>query len=483
MKRAGLILMVLGAVVFLAAALADWILQGGNEGLGASQFLGVEVGISLFLIGMGLLTLEPAGKISLREWSQALLEKVIHWPNVAWIILTFLILYIPFFLYPLFFAKAQIHYFTQYIPNAYITHIGFDLEAIVSRVQTWLVTGQSPYSDGFIAYPPLAIALFTPLLIIGYPAYFKLMTGLTVAAYVMAALVIPLLVISKRNHALLFLLFVTGLFSYGLQFEQERGQFNLVAFTLCLFAIYIYHYHHKLRYFAYLIFSLSVQLKVYPIMFVVMFIEDWRDWKKNLRRLLGLGALNFSLLFVLGYKFYGDFVKAITAYQFDYQSSRYENLSIKAFAYYLSTGLFGSETMSKAPVLFEILLLALVGLSFLTVVLMAWKKHLRGLNPSLLLVCTLTALVIPSVSNDYKLSILIAPMILFLCRETVVFGKNKKIIHIVLIVLTSLAYWSTFYPATVKPDFLDRNFPALMLILASVTALNFLAPGMDENIP
>lgn len=218
-------------------------------------------------------------------------------------------------------------------------------------------------------------------------------------------------------------------------------------------------------------------------MFIVMFIEDWQDWKNNLRRLLGLGALNFSLLFVLGYPFYLDFFRAITAYQFAYQSSRYENLSIKAFAHYLSTGFFGPNTMAKAPALFEMLFLALIGLAFFASILVAWKKRLRGVNPTLLLVCTLAALVIPSVSNDYKLSILIAPMTLFLCQETDIQAKNRKSIHIFLIVLASLAYWSALYPATVKPDFLDRNFPALILILASATASNFLAPYAGGGTP
>jgi len=60
-------------------------------------------------------------------------------------------------------------------------------------------------------------------------------------------------------------------------------------------------------------------------------------------------------------------------------------------------------------------------------------------------------------------------------------GKNKQIMYIILLVLISLAYWSVFYPATVKPDFLDRNFPALFLMLISVTVLNFLVPYTDDN--
>ena len=58
--------------------------------------------------------------------------------------------------------------------------------------------------------------------------------------------------------------FVTGLTSHGLQFELERGQFNVVAISLCLLAVYIFHYQVKYRHFGYLLFLVAVQLKVYP---------------------------------------------------------------------------------------------------------------------------------------------------------------------------------------------------------------------------
>jgi hypothetical protein len=393
------------------------------------------------------------------------------------VLATFLITYILFFLLPVFFSKQQIHYLTKYIPDAYITRIGFDIEAIVSRIENWLRTGQSPYSDGFIAYPPLAIAIFATFSIIGYPAYYKLIVSITVIAYLIAAFRLPWLIIPKRNQTLLLLFFMTGLFSYGLQFEQERGQFNLITFAFCLAAIYIFHFHHKFRYFAYLLFSLSIQLKVYPVFFVVMFINDWRDWRNNIRRVLGLGILNFGLLFVLGYNLFLDFIGRITEYQLS-ESSRYENLSIKGFAYYLSndvfeitkTNLFASS--GNAETFFWFLL----GLCFLIVVGYSYFRNTRGLNPYLLLTCTIAALIIPSISNDYKLSLLIVPMALVLGCLPELQNPRKKAFSILLIIFASLAYWTTLYPATVKPEFLSRDFPALIIILISITILQFLAP-------
>ena len=154
------------------------------------------------------------------------------------------------------------------------------------------------------------------------------------------------------------------------------------------------------------------------------------------------------------------------------ESSRYENLSIKGFASYLSNGLSGTG---------EIVFWLLLGVCLLAVLGYAYYRDSRGLNPYLLLICTIAALIIPSVSNDYKLSLLIPPVILFFCGLPEIENMPKKTFSILLVVLASLAYWTTLFPATVKPDILSRNFPALIIMMISVTALSFLAPNSYEG--
>ena len=466
----------IGLLFIAFFALADLLGLGGDSGIGATQLLGIQVGAVILLLGIGLITINWDGKTEFQ------LPSVLNIPTLFWVLGTFLVTYSLFFLLPVFFSGRQIHYLTKYIPDAFITHIGFDIEAIVSRIEIWLRTGQSPYSDGFIAYPPLTIAIFSTLSILGYPVYFRLMVGITTLAYLIVALVIPQLMIPKRNQALLLLFFLTGIFSYGLQFEQERGQFNLITFTFCLIAIYIFHFHYKFRYFAYLLFSLSIQLKVYPVFFIVMFISDWRDWQSNIKRILGLGFANFLLLFVLGYNLFLDFLRTITDYQL-LESSRYENLSIKGFAYYLSNEVFGvTETnLFASSKGIEISFWLLLGLCFFVTVGYTFFHNKRGLNPYLLVICTIAALIIPSVSNDYKLSLLIPSIILFFGGFPDIHRKRGKTFFALLVVLISFAYWITLYPATVKPDFLSRNFPALIVILISVTSMQFLAPYTYEG--
>jgi len=192
--------------------------------------------------------------------------------------------------------------------------------------------------------------------------------------------------------------------------------------------------------------------------------------------------LNFGLLIVLGDNLFLDFIGRITEYQL-LESSRYENLSIEGFAYYLSNDVFGSTpnnffaSAENAETFFWFLL----GLCFLFVVGYAYFHNNRGLNPYLLLTCTIAALIIPFVSNDYKLSLLIVPMALVLGCLPEVENPRKKAFSILLVVISSLAYWTTLYPATVKPEFLGRNFPALITILISITILQFLAPCTFEG--
>ena len=478
MRRFGFFLIGIGLVLIVFSLAVDVLGLGADGGVGAAQLLGLQVGGLFSLIGIGLLTVEWEEQSAAGKWLHRI--KLQDIPVLYWVLLTFLITYAAFFLVPVFFSKIQIQYLTKYIPDAFVTKIGFDIEAIVSRIENWLRTGQSPYADGFIAYPPLAIAVFAPLSIIGYPAYFKLMASFTVLAYLVAALVVPLFLVPKRKHALLLLFFITGLLSYGLQFEQERGQFNLIVFAFCLVAIYIFHFHHKFRYFAYLLFSLAIQFKVYPVFFVVMFVKDWRDWRGVLRRFAGLGLLNFSLLFVLGPRLFSDFVAAVTDYQL-LESSRFENLSIKGFVYYLANDIFGWANSSGLKGMIETFFWLLLGACLLAVIGYAVSRKKRGLNFYLLTICTIAALIIPSVSNDYKLSLLIAPMTLVFCCLPEVNQTREKTISTLLVVLASTAYWTTLFPATVKPEFLNRNFPALIVILISVTLLNFIAPYSYER--
>jgi len=483
MKKIGFILITIGILFVVTFALADVVGLGRRGAIGAAQLLGIELGAILILIGIGFIMIDWSGEWEAGKRIRGMLAQILELPPTVWAISTFLVLYVLFFIYPMFFSGHVIHYFVKYIPDAWVTRIGFDIEFTVSRIGGWLTLNRSPYLDGSL-YSPLTIAIFAPLLIIGYPAYYKFITIMTLLCYVFAGLLIPLLTGPKRNYTPLLLFFMTGLFSYGFQFELERGQFNMIAFASCLLAIYLYHFHHEFRYFAYLLFSLAIQLKFYPVIFTFMFVREWRDWKNNVRRILGLGVFNFSLLFVLGYRIFADFFRTITALQASPQRDQPQELSIKGFVYALTTDGFGitqTNNLTQYSGLIEGFLVVLFGLCLFSVIVHAYMHQQNGLNTHLLGICTIGALILPAASFDYKLPLLTAPMAMILSSLPSFRSDRTKIVSIVVIIMTS-AYWSTLYPYIVKPSFFSRNSPALFIILISITILYFLANGKSESI-
>jgi predicted branched-subunit amino acid permease len=228
---------------------------------------------------------------------------------------------------------------------------------------------------------------------------------------------------------------------------------------------------------AYLLFSISIQLKLYPAIFIVMFVDDWKDWKNNILRFLKLGIFNLLLLFVMGYQIFLDFVRSVSA-QLSVPGWEWNgNHSIKAFVEALKRdGLNvlapGSvEAIRQNPEPLSNVLLAIFLLAFALAIFISARKETQGIDTYLLLTCMIGALIIP-ISNDYTLSILSAPMALFLCSIPAMKNKSRQLISIALTLGIATAYFSTLIPFKYKPYFLSNTFPLLFIILILSTILN-----------
>ena len=486
MKKIALLLIIFGTSMVILSLLGDFIGLGKRGEIGAAQILGIDIGVGIALLGIGLLTLNQRAERGARTRLQDILTQIPEFTPTILAISSFVAVYLFLFVFPMFFTKTSVQYFTKYIPDAYITHIGFDIDMTMGRVSRWLATGQSPYSDLYY-YSPLTLVIFAPLLILGYPAYYKFSTIITILAYISCSLILPFLMTRIRNHTLLLILFITGMFSYGFQFELERGQYNVIAFAIALLAIYLFHNAERFRYFSYLLFSLAIQLKIYPVFLTIMFIRDWHDWKNNIRRIVGLGLFNFSLLFVLGYQLFRDFVNNLAGVQLSFQSSRREDLSIKGFVFDLTADGFGIIPADQLPSLaqhsglIEGIFLALFAICLLSVIVYTYIHERQGWEPYLLVIATIGMLVIPSASVDYKLPLLVAPLAILFANLDIVQEGYKRIVSAVLILAAFTAYWLTLYPFTVKPFIISRNFPALFVLLISVTLLYFVRDHTAET--
>jgi hypothetical protein len=474
----------LGVVIFLASLAVD-TLGFGDRRLGASQILGMEIGVLFIAAGILTVLYFQDRKINVSGVFRDILDRLANLPAGVWIMAGFLVVYLFFFLQPVFLNPEQaMFYFNRFLPDK--RPIGLDIRAVMDFIRNWLAAGQSPYADGFIAYPPLSLILFSPLLLIDYPGYYYFITAATLVFFLISTLLIPLIRAGGVNKYLPVILFVPGLFSYGFQFELERGQSNIIAFSLCLIAVHLFHLHQKHRLPAYLLFTLGVQIKIYPAILILLFVENWRDWKGNLKRIAGILSANAALLFISGPRVFVEFLQAVRGQQ-AYGPTWNGNHSLNGFVNHLAfdgLGLFGPEAVvffQENFRLVELGFLAVIGLCLSGVFFRLQSQASAGLDPALLVLCTICGLVIPSISNDYKLPILIAPMALFwssLSRP--VGGVGKKISYGLLMLTTSLAYWSTQYPFVVKPYFLTRNFPALFVLLLAVTLISFMSsPRVD----
>ena len=378
--------------------------------------------------------------------------------------------------------------FFKYVWTAPMDPIGVDLKQMLSYSQSWFVDKQTPYI-GANLYPPLASVLFTPLLIVKLSWAYKILTLVNVLCYVMITFVFPLSLHKGRQvSSLLMFVFITGLFSYGFQFELERGQFNIIAVFLCLLSIWICHYHNRYRFLAYILFSLSVQLKVYPLIFIVVFFSNWQDWKNNIKGLLVLATVNFALFFVLGSSVFIDFVKALLA-QTKNPAIWVGNHSLCSFVTGASktAAEHGCARVNEYSGLAQFALLAIIALCIFLIMLQAYRQKQKGINPHLLLACTLGALLIPSVSHDYKLSILAAPVALLLSNNrlwTRAMSPRLNMIFIVLPFIFSAAYSSTLFSFTNKPLILQNNFPALFTMLLAITFLSLMSKqSLESAVP
>ena len=130
------------------------------------------------------------------------------------------------------------------------------------------------------------------------------------------------------------------------------------------------------------------------------------------------------------------------------------------------------------------MLLAIVAFCILLVIYQAYRNKQKGINFVLLLACTLGALLIPSVSHDYTLSILVAPVTMVF-MEYEFLGKigNPRLnkLFIVLLLIFSITYSSTLFSYTYAQLFpfsyesiLTNKFPALFIMLLATTLLSLM---------
>jgi len=464
-------------IVLSAAALLLWLGQSGAHG--ATYILILELAV---LFGACLYVFKKTRANT--DPKPSFVESLFAKPVIVWVLLGFSIPFLLYFVGPVF-LNHQLHIqdYDAFVPGT--KSIGLDMQRLTDLSRAWFEQGQSPYPIQF--YPPLTYVFFAPLALLPYPADYFVQTLLTLLCFVVLTFSLPMRIKGREGLTLVVLFFITGLLSYGFQFELERGQNNVMTMFLCMAAIYIFHFRYDLRYLAYALFSLAVQFKLYPLIFIFMLVKDWRDWKGNLRRFAGLGLLNFALLFAMGPRIFWEFITNLPEQAANSKWYLITNHSISSFIHELTRGDWIQlppryKFLAHYDGYLRIFFFGLFALCFALALWRAYRDNESGLNTYLLLICTLGTLLIP-VSVDYKLSILAAPMALFFIdAETLAGSRSKRLLAILLVFVSAVAYAMILFPYKIKPPILSSAFIPLIVILVCAAVLNLIRENARSPI-
>ena len=402
---------------------------------------------------------------------------VLTQPVIVYVLAGYFAVYAALFLIPVFLNSDRVMQFPRYIP-AY-DPIGVDWRNTRANVEAWMTTGKS-LDPTLIPYPPLGYLLPYPLLVVDAQTSFEVVTAVSVLAFCFLVIVVPLLLGggSQNWWALVTFCLVTGLSSYGLHFELERGQFNVVAMSLCMLGIYFVHHKPKYWILGYLLFSASIQLKIYPCLFVGLFVTDWSKWSRNLSGLGALVAFNVALLFALGLERFLEMLNMLRTYT---SSNKIwvGNHSTHSFSNLFTESRLEQESawawLMQDAWSVEVAVLAIVLTSSLVILLASMSRKQAGVDGALLLACTVLALVLPAVSHDYTLALLAGPMAIYLGQVGIDSDPKRQAVTNLLVFVLSLAYSSTLFSYVYKPVWLGNNLPMLMIILVVVAVMTVLA--------
>jgi hypothetical protein len=387
--------------------------------------------------------------------------------SLTWILAGFFIAYILFFYRPIFENPHHKMYFPAYVPS--LSKVGGDLENLVTSSRKAVEGSANPYvqSTDFY-YPPLTFVLFLGLSYIPFLWAFRVVSGCTIAFFFFSAFLFPLYSMRKRSVSrILLLVFALGLMSYGFQFEIERGQFNIIATGCALLAVLIYREAPRYRWIAFLLITIAIQMKIYPAIFILLFLEGRPPWRQLLRDLALLFLLNVASLFVLGVPRLLDFLNMV----FLRMAQPYiwiGNMSATSFA----TKAYPANPSVLIAMIFGLYAVCLIGASWFF-----FTRPQKMARYYLFLVCVVGALIIPSVSHDYKLPLLIAPVVILLDSVTL-FQKNQllRIGRMACLLLCSAAFASTLFSFTNKiyipgigetpiSILVQNNLPSLLVLL------------------
>lgn len=350
------------------------------------------------------------------------------------------------------FSYEFFHYFWRFHTGDFIQGQGFTIlpAGDFGVMYDWANTLRQSY-DKFLAlkncnYTPFAILIYIPFTYLSKKiAYylFVTLTSLTLFGSIHLS-TFPLkqsLFQQRLSHYLLFVFSLWALLmnSYPVMFSIERGNSDII--TIFFAILFLFYFKKDKPYLAVIFLTLASQYKMYPALLCFLFFV-----RGYYLPLLNYLLLNCALLFILGYRglihFFWGAYNILDNYNFSL------NHSLKSYLKYLSVNHFVDS--NPKPLTIKLTCLLLGGFFILCLALWTKQRYIfqkQSINPregefkfseiSLIGMSFYLMGLLPPVSHDYKLIIMIFPFLLYLTHFAKV-NANSKINYVLSTVIALL---------------------------------------------
>jgi hypothetical protein len=356
-------------------------------------------------------------------------------------------------------------YFIEPAPR--FNPIGIDLRWLHSIIQEWHQSSFFFKPGLTLHFPPLLLLVFSWISIFDFFQLYKIYVTLMYLLYFAIGFGFVLFLQKKYNYSnesvILSLAFLfLGCFSYGLQFEIERGQWNLLAFFFVVIGIMLVKENSAKRYIKYIGYSALViasQIKLWPLIYIMPFIYGESTFQGKIKYLLSFLILNIVLLYIFGAQGALEFFHHISL------ASGEKNLgiaqtSLAAFLWCIKNEHLCFEAYFS---IFAIISTGIITFHVLFTTFFGRKNNLE----MLLFLCTLLGLIIPAHSNDYKLSLL--PLNLVFLIPFFYARIGKSISSDFFISLIIFLIFITFFSFNVRPKIVLLQNTVFSLLLAGMS--------------
>lgn len=306
-----------------------------------------------------------------------------------------------------------------------------------------------------IAYSPLADIIFQIPNGLTKSLSIILFLGLFIGSFLLFIKILLQQKLITTKQLYLYIPFVV--FSYGFLFEFFWGQWNFISFVLIMYSIFVVY--KKNRFFSYLLFAFAASLKVYPFIFILLYIGNKKEIKRWIFDILYATMLFIASFFVQGYEVLLNYLTQLTKY------------SSNPVVWYANMSIYSFNSNFKDVFGFNLGIIPYIIAAFcLIIIILSQIKSKIQLNGILLYALIIIALLFPSVSMDYKLSLLIVCYPILYNTEfhkTSLINRGFLFVSSILIFSTLFSY--KFYELILRNWFFTNKFTAISLLLVVMT--------------